>query len=149
MSRESFTREWLAERNARLARAYGRGIVAAPSAPLLAAPARARGTVAAAARMNSLERAYAAHLELRVRANEVRWWAFEPLRLRLATGAGYTPDFAVVLEPGGVLEFHETKGFMREAAQVRLRVAAALYPWRFVLVRRAARGAWSFEPVSP
>ncbi len=35
----------------------------------------------------------------------------------------------------GVLEMREVKGFMRDDAAVKLKVAAATYPFRFVLVR--------------
>jgi len=48
--------------------------------------------------------------------------------------------------PNGEVEFHETKGFMREAARVRLRVAAEMHPFRFLLVKRAG-GEWSVVEV--
>lgn len=85
--------------------------------------------------MNKTEMRYSVELQARKLAGEIRWFAFEPITLRLASGAKYTPDFAV-LTASGALEFHETKGgFIREAAMVRLKVAASLYPFRFVLVQ--------------
>ncbi len=71
-------------------------------------------------------------------------WRFEALKLRLATGAYYTPDFFVVTEDG-LVELHETKGHMREAARVRLLTAADLYPeFEFKLIRRS-KGGQSWE----
>ena len=101
--------------------------------------------------MNKLEGSYAQRLELERVAGIWQWWAFEPLKLRLAAGAWYTPDFAM-LDPGGHLVIHETKGHWREAAMVRIKVAAELYPFfRFIAVtkqRKRDGGAWVFRPYS-
>lgn len=61
--------------------------------------------------------------------------------------AWFTPDFRVVTKTG-MLEFHETKGQMREAALTRLRVAADLHPYRFVVVHRTCSG-WDYTEVTP
>jgi hypothetical protein len=37
----------------------------------------------------------------------------------------------------GELELHETKGFMRDDAAVKLKVAAGMYPMRFYLVEKS------------
>ncbi len=99
--------------------------------------------------MNRLEAAYAQRLELERLAGMWQWWAYEPIKLRLAGGAWYTPDFAL-LDPGGHLIIHETKGHWREAARVRIKVAAELYPFfRFVAVTRQRKregGNWIFTP---
>jgi hypothetical protein len=146
VARSGFTLEGLAARERRLGLGASalRPARVAPAVLVAAKPARGR----APQRMNGLEADYARLLELRVRAGEVLWWSFEGFRLRLAEGAWFTPDFVVLLATG-VLEFHETKGFLREAARVRLRVAAGMYPWGFVLVRRGkGGGGWSFERVA-
>lgn len=97
---------------------------------------------------SKLEARYAQHLELLLRAGELSWWAYEPLSLQIAKGARYRPDF-IVIEASGAISARETKGFMREAAQVRLRVAARAFPWlRFVLVRSEG-GAWVEEEIRP
>lgn len=89
----------------------------------------------APAGMNKLERRYADHLEmLRSTHSDIERWDYEPEKLRLAEGAWYTPDFRIIFKDGTV-EFHETKGFMREAAHVRLKVAADQHPYIFRLVR--------------
>lgn len=90
--------------------------------------------------MNKTECDYARHLELLQRAGELRSFAFEPWKLRLADRTFYTPDFVVVL-PNGEIECHEVKGFMRDDAAVKLKVAAELHPFRFVLAKRV-RGQW-------
>ena len=95
--------------------------------------------------MNKTEARYAAELEARALAGELSWWAFERVRLRLANGAWYCPDF-VVSTAAGEIEMHEVKGsHIREAAMVRLKVAASLYPFRFVLVQFTKAGQTSKE----
>lgn len=95
--------------------------------------------------MNKLESLYAAHLNLRKQDGEIVAWSFEHIRIRLANGAWFKPDFLVRLTSGEI-QSHETKGFMREAAAVRLKVAAEITPWRFVLVKRI-KGRWTFANV--
>lgn len=82
---------------------------------------------------SGLERRYAAQLAAAKANGGIFDWAYEPESLVLAQGARYTPDFRVVLNDG-VVEFHETKGYRREAAIVRLKVAARLHPYIFRLV---------------
>lgn len=128
-------------------------VVAAIAASLRRQPMRARpaGKVKAKRNpfdMNGLEEAYALHLIARAERGEIAAWSFHVEKLRLADGAWYTPDFRVVLSDGAV-EFHETKGFMREAARLRLLVAADRHPYRFVLVKRDDAGAWSTSVVGP
>lgn len=88
--------------------------------------------------MNGLEKAYASRLETLRQAGEVDWYEFEPMRLKLADDTYYRPDFAVVAN--GELSFHETKGHMREAARVRLNVAASKFPFAFYLVKKDGIG---------
>lgn len=96
--------------------------------------------------MNKLECAYASHLEALKLAGEVLWHRFEPMKLRLANGAYYKPDFGVKLRDGS-FEFHETKGFWREAARVRIKVAAELFPFKFIAITRDG-GNWKREEFS-
>jgi hypothetical protein len=92
---------------------------------------------------SKLERDYAARLEHQHREGRILWWSYEPMRLRLAAGAYYKPDF-MVIGLNGEVEFHETKGFWREAARLRIKVAADQHPFLFVAVKRDKRG-WSEE----
>jgi hypothetical protein len=93
--------------------------------------------------MNKLEASYATYLEGQRLLGIINYWLWEAIKLRLADRTWYTPDFAVVTASGG-LEFHETKGFMRDDANVKLKVAAEQFPWKFVLVKRAG-GAWAMS----
>lgn len=108
--------------------------------------------------MNKTETAYAAVLDASKAAGRVVWWAFEGMRFRLAEGAWYTPDFAVMvvddseLEHGGPLrlELHEVKGHWREAARVRIKVAADRFPFPFKAVRKRRQrdgGGWHVEDI--
>ena len=104
---------------------------------------RARGRVRADGEMNKLETDYAGHLSLRLHAGEVLWFKFESIKLRLARNTFYTVDFFVMLTDG-TLEAHEVKGFWEEDARVKIKVAAAMFPFQFVGVKRESK-QWVFE----
>lgn len=95
---------------------------------------------------SNLERDFAAHLDTGYSTR----WLYEPVRLKIATGlkpAWYTPDF-LAFRAEGEPWFYEVKGFWREAARVRIKVAAGLYPeFRFVAVTRE-KGEWKYEEFS-
>ena len=93
-------------------------------------------------KMNKLESEYAVKIAL-----ESAWSAFEGITLRLGMDCRYTPDFAV-LTHAGMLEMHEVKGFRRDDAMVKIRVAAAIFPFRFVLAEKKA-GAWILTEIRP
>lgn len=96
---------------------------------------------------NKTEEAYEAHLSALVAAGEVTWFKFEGVKLRLADNTFYTPDFAV-MRADGLLEMHEVKGFWADDARVKIKVAADLYPFRFLAVRARAKkdgGGWAVE----
>ena len=98
--------------------------------------------------MNKLEAAYAMQLEARKRAGEILWYAFEAIKLRLAPKTFLTPDFTVMLA-NCELEVHETKGFMEDDAAVKLKVAAALFPFRFILVQHPNKSTgWTFREIA-
>ncbi len=97
--------------------------------------------------MNKTEEAYAKHLEQRRHAGEVAWFKFEGLKFRLADNTFYTPDFAVMLA-SGVMEAHEVKGFWQDDARAKIKIAADMYPFRFIAVKVQAKkdgGGWSRE----
>ena len=97
--------------------------------------------------MNNTEMAYANRLELLHRADEIAWYRFEGMKLRLADNTFYTPDFAVMLT-NGQMECHEVKGFWQDDARVKIKVAASIYPFRFIAVTARSKkqgGGWSRE----
>lgn len=101
--------------------------------------------------MNSLEERYAGYLEQQSLAGEIKAYRFEALKLILVHGVpgkrkemSYRPDFLILTRTNNV-EFHEVKGYLREDAQIKLKVAAELFPWfKFILVTRN-KGAWVFN----
>lgn len=97
--------------------------------------------------MNKTEAAYDAHLETLHRAGQIAWRKFEGLKLRLADNTFYTPDFAVMASDG-VMECHEVKGFWQDDARAKIKIAADLYPFRFIAVKVKAKkdgGGWEVE----
>jgi hypothetical protein len=97
-------------------------------------------------RMNKTETAYAEHLAACRHAGNVLWFRFEGIKLRLADRTFYTPDFAVLVA-SGALELHEVKGFMEEDAAVKLKSAAAQYPFVVRVIRRVKGGDWDIREV--
>ncbi|MFC4172663.1 DUF1064 domain-containing protein [Microvirga sp. GCM10011540] len=97
--------------------------------------------------MNKTEKAYGDFLELRKRAGEIAWYKFEGIKLRLADNTFYTPDYTVMLSDGS-LECHEVKGFWQDDARVKIKIAADLYPFRFIALKANAKkdgGGWTEE----
>jgi hypothetical protein len=95
--------------------------------------------------MNKLEASYAAHLEVRRMVGEITRWRFEPLKLRLAPSTYYNVDFVVYFADGRI-EIHETKGFWRDDARVKIKVAAAMFDeFTFVAVVWEKKTGWKFE----
>lgn len=118
--------------------------VASTSASGDAAGKVARGRVQhVAGEMNRTEAAYAEHLQAELRAGRVAWFVFESVKLRLAKATHLTVDF-FVLTSAGELEAHEVKGHWEEDARVKIKVAAAQYPFRFLAVQRDGSG-WKTE----
>jgi hypothetical protein len=82
---------------------------------------------------NKLEAAYELELEAQKQRGEILWYQFEGITFKLAKDTRYTPDFVVMLA-NGELECRETKGFFRDDAKIKLKVASALFPFRFVAI---------------
>jgi hypothetical protein len=97
------------------------------------------------ANLNRLERAYLGLL----RANIGNAWVgVQCVTLKLGDDCRYTPDFFTI-GVGGEAWAHEVKGFMRDDAQVKLKVAARKFPWvNFCLAMRKG-GVWTVKPISP
>lgn len=93
--------------------------------------------------MNKTEAAYESHLKMRKHLNEVAWYKFEGMKFRLADSTFYTPDFAVMLADGR-MELHEVKGFWTDDARVKIKVAASLYPFQFIAIKKSGDG-WQSE----
>lgn len=104
------------------------------------APRQRRGS------MNGAEAAFS----LRLKADPlVARFVFEGVSFRLANGARFTPDFIVFMVDGSI-QIHEIKGsHSREAAIVRLKVAAGLFPEFQFFIQRLANGRWAESRIYP
>jgi len=99
-------------------------------------------------KMNGLEKSYALHLDLLYKAGAIKHYEFEPIKLRLADKTFYTPDFLVITNDG-ILEMHETKGFWRDDAKVKIKVAAEQHFYiKFIAIQLKA-GKWLTEEFQP
>ncbi len=97
--------------------------------------------------MNQTEAAYAKDLEDLLMIGEIAWYRFEGLKLRLADSTFYTPDFAV-MRADGLMECHEVKGRWLDDARVKIKVAAEMYPFRFLAIQKKRKkdgGGWKVE----
>jgi hypothetical protein len=97
--------------------------------------------------MNKTEAAYERDLRDAKSLGDIQWYRFEGLKLRLADNTFYTPDFAVMASDG-VIECHEVKGFWRDDARAKIKIAAEQYPFRFKAVQALAKkhgGGWKVE----
>jgi hypothetical protein len=95
--------------------------------------------------MNKTEAAYQVRLEGQKAQGLVAWYRFEGIKLRLADKTFYSPDF-FVMKTNGELEVHEVKGFMLDDANVKIKVAAENYPFKFIVVK-LKRGTWEEKEV--
>lgn len=95
--------------------------------------------------MNKTETAYEQVLKHRLMAGEIQWYKFEGVKLRLAAATFYTADF-FVMAADGMLEVHEVKGVWTDDARVKTKVAAAMYPFRFMGITKSKQSAgWQVE----
>lgn len=106
---------------------------------------RARGVRRAPGTMNKTEARYADVLRFRA---DVAWHRYEGITLKLGPDARYTPDFFLMLVDG-TLECHETKGFRRDDAMVKLRVAAGMFPFAFRLCEYTSKYGWKIREILP
>ncbi|NUF09809.1 DUF1064 domain-containing protein [Snodgrassella sp. ESL0324] len=97
---------------------------------------------------NKTEQAYELEvLKPAMQDGSLSWYRFEGVKLRLADNTFYTPDYCV-MRSDGTMEIHEVKGFWQDDARVKIKVAADMYPLKFIAVKRQAKkngGGWSIE----
>jgi hypothetical protein len=124
------------------------------SAQLHAAPAAPASSIKVAikakpsadeSKLNKLESAWLAVLRADI---TLAWVGVHALTFKIGDDCRYTPDF-IALNLDGELIAYETKGFMRDDARVKLKVAARMFPFvGFVLVERKA-GALICTEIKP
>lgn len=99
--------------------------------------------------MNKLEAKYELVLRARLQEGAILWYKFHGIKLRLADGTFYESDFAV-MAASGQLEIHEVKGFMLGDGNAKIKIAADMYPMRFIVLRQRKvkdGGGWSEEEI--
>ena len=97
------------------------------------------------AEMNRWESQYASVLETARTFGDIQHWRFERVNLKLADKTYYKPDF-VVIHNDNSIEFVEVKGFSRDDARVKIKVAAEQFPfWKFTVAFGLKKGAWQYE----
>lgn len=116
-----------------------------------------RGIRKVAGQMNKLEAKYADYLEMQRRLGFVEWFAYEPMKFKLADKTYYTPDFAV-MRPDGTIELHDTKGttskkresgervkapFAEEHSKIKIKAIADKFPFRVFMVWELS-GVWQY-----
>jgi hypothetical protein len=103
--------------------------------------------------LNKTEAAFQQYLESLHASSSI---LSQKITLLIANGCRYTPDFVMkfdALVKDGECEAvslwaYEVKGFMRDDAAVKLKVAASLYPWiKFHLVSKRKGGGWDVQEV--
>ncbi len=82
----------------------------------------------AKSKMNKTEAAFAALLAEWLHCGKILWWKFHVIKVRLADGAWYEPDF-LVMHADRTLWIYETKGgFTTEKGQLKIRACAEVLP---------------------
>lgn len=101
--------------------------------------------------LNRTEQAFKEYLENMWRGTHIKVLA-QCITLKIGNGVRYTPDFCFHARDDHTeqdLDAYEVKGFAREDAIVKLKVAASIYPWiKFHLVTRK-KGEWQIQEVLP
>ena len=97
---------------------------------------------------SKLEAAYAGYLHVLMLAGDIQFYKFEPLTLILGADCRLTPDF-LVMTKDGTIELHEVKGFRREDAMIKLRVAARTFHWWPLILVERKRGVWEQKEMRP
>lgn len=89
-----------------------------------------------AGEMNKTEKEFADFLQRELDNHKIFSFAFEPITLKLAKDLRYTPDF-MVHTIDGYITFFEVKGFWRDDALAKIKMASEKFPmFRFVSVKK-------------
>ena len=99
--------------------------------------------------MTSVEKQMHHELGVKQTLGEIEWFAYEPVKLRLADRTFYTPDFCV-MHTDGTIEFREVKGSWKaphqEDSRVKIKVAAEQFQmFRFTSYSGGGKKGWKIE----
>lgn len=97
------------------------------------------------AKLNKTERAY---LEWLRSTGLFQWIGVQNVTLKLGDDTRYTCDF-FAMTYDGEMTGREVKGFFRDDAKVKIKVAARMFPWiKFSVVKKDGSG-WDHKEVKP
>lgn len=98
--------------------------------------------------MTGVEKRMNAELDADHKAGRIEWFAYEPLKFRLADRTYYSPDFAV-MHTDGTIEFREVKGSWKaphqDDSRVKIKVAAEQFPMFLFTAYESRKGEWKIE----
>ncbi|MDE2022299.1 MAG: hypothetical protein KGI71_05320 [Patescibacteria group bacterium] len=102
------------------------------------------------------ELTFADYLRGLLAAQQITWWSYEPVTLKLARGLRYTPDFLAqhvtrnpVQDPR--LIFYEVKGWSknRREGMAKLKMAPQVCPWASFVLVEYRKGTMMLTPLTP
>lgn len=99
-------------------------------------------------KLNKTEKQHHQNLLGLQRSGELMWVGVQCVTLKLGDDCRYTPDF-VVIHRDGTIEANEVKGFWRDDARVKIKVAARMYPWMIFTAVSKGKGGWEHEVIKP
>lgn len=109
---------------------------------------RARAVVRPTTDENGLNKTESAWHDILVAMGKYARIRVHAVTLKLADDTRYTPDFQTT-DPAGEVIFWEVKGFFRDDAKVKIKVAARDFTeFKFMLVRKECPG-WITQEVKP
>lgn len=102
--------------------------------------------------MNKTEAEYADRLKLQLIAGEILWYKFGAIKFvitdeKAKKSVTYTPDF-IVMDKHNIISIHEVKGHWTDDARVKIKIAAGLFPFSFIAVKKIDKkfgGGWAIE----
>lgn len=94
-------------------------------------------------KLNKTERAYHEYLKLK----RYDWLGVQCVTLKLADDCRLTPDFAYITN--GMFYLVDVKGFQREDALIKMKVAARMFPWAQFLIVKKTKTGWDEKRVKP
>jgi hypothetical protein len=95
-------------------------------------------------KLNKTERLYLQYLK----SVGVQWIGVQAVTLKLGDDCRYTPDF-VVIDASSLITAHEVKGFWRDDARVKIKVAARSFPWMAFVAAQKSKTGWNIERINP
>lgn len=95
-------------------------------------------------KLNKTETAWLAELRIR----NPKFLGIQAMTFKLGDDCRYSPDFICITQDDELIAY-EVKGFFRDDAKVKIKVAARMFSWiKFVLVFKVKNG-WELKDVPP